>query len=101
MKTAPGQWLLAWEARPRPTPTVRQLALPNIYTNFSNGLSDSDEFQLTVDKRFSQGFAFRAAYTAGKVIDLSSGFRSRSSTYTDPLDSDWIAPLRISMWPNA
>jgi hypothetical protein len=57
-----------------------------IYTNFSNGLSDSDEFQLTVDKRFSQGFALRGAYTWGKVIDLTSGFRSRSSTYTDPLD---------------
>jgi len=60
--------------------------ITQIYTNFSNGLSDSDEFQLTVDKRFSQGFALRAAYTYGKVIDLSSGFRSRSSTYTDPLD---------------
>jgi hypothetical protein len=57
-----------------------------IYTNFSNGLSDSDELQLTVDKRFSQGFALRGAYTWGKVIDLTSGFRSRSSTYTDPLD---------------
>jgi Carboxypeptidase regulatory-like domain len=57
-----------------------------IYTNFSNGLSDSDQFQLTVDKRFSQGFALRGAYTWAKTIDLSSGFRSRSSTYTDPLD---------------
>jgi hypothetical protein len=57
-----------------------------IYTNFSNGLSDSDQLQVTVDKRFSNHFAFRAAYTLGKTIDLSSGFRSRSSTYTDPLD---------------
>ena len=45
-----------------------------IYTNFSNGLSDSDEFQLTVDKRFSQGFALRGAYTWGKVIDLTFRF---------------------------
>ncbi len=67
-------------------PNGSPTGVTQIYTNFSNGLSDSDEFQLTVDKRFSQGFALRAAYTAGKVIDLSSGFRSRSSTYTDPLD---------------
>ena len=37
------------------------------------------EFQLTVDKRFSKGFALRAAYTWAKTIDLTSGFRSRSS----------------------
>ena len=90
MKTAPGRWLLAWEARTTQTdpldPTASPTGVTQIYTNFSNGLSDSDEFQLTVDKRFSQGFALRAAYTVGKVIDLSSGFRSRSSTYTDPLD---------------
>ena len=67
-------------------PNGSPTGVTQIYTNFSNGLSDSDEFQLTVDKRFSQGFALRAAYTAGKVIDLTSGFRSRSSTYTDPLD---------------
>jgi hypothetical protein len=71
-------------------PNADQNAYPTgvtqIFTNYSNGLSDSDEFQLTVDKRFSQGFALRGAYTWGKVIDLTSGFRSRSATYTDPLD---------------
>ncbi|MGD0401880.1 MAG: TonB-dependent receptor [Candidatus Acidiferrales bacterium] len=67
---------------PTGTPTGPQQLL----TNFSNGLSDSDQFQLTVDKRFGHGLMFRAAYTLAKTIDLTSGFRSRSSEYTDPLD---------------
>lgn len=73
-----------------------------IYTNFSNGLSDSDELQVTVDKRFSQHFALRGAYTWSKTIDLTSGFRSRSSTYTDPLNprldravADFDVPQRL------
>ena len=53
-------------------------------TNQSNGNSSSHEFQLTVDKRVSHGLALRAAYTLAKTIDISSGFRARSSTYTDP-----------------
>jgi hypothetical protein len=57
-----------------------------LFTNLSDGISDANEFQMTVDKRFSQHFALRGAYTLGKTIDLTSGFRSRSSTYTDPLD---------------
>jgi Carboxypeptidase regulatory-like domain len=60
-----------------------------IYTNLSNGNSSSNEFQLTVDKRFSHGLTFRVAYTLAKTIDLSSGFRARSSTYTDPLDPNF------------
>jgi hypothetical protein len=83
-----------FEPGPPPTPVSGPFADANayptgvtqIYTNYSNGLSDSDEFQMTVDKRFSQKFALRGAYTLGKAIDLTSGFRSRSSTYTDPLD---------------
>jgi hypothetical protein len=67
-------------------PNGSPTGVTQIYTNFSNGLSDANEFQLTVDKRFSQHFALRGAYTLGKTIDLTSGFRSRSSTYTDPLD---------------
>jgi hypothetical protein len=34
----------------------------------------------------SHGLTFRAAYTLSKTIDDSSGFRARSSTYTDPLN---------------
>jgi Carboxypeptidase regulatory-like domain/TonB dependent receptor len=83
-------------------PNGSPTGVTQIYTNFSNGLSDSDQFQLTVDKRFSQGFALRAAYTWSKTIDLTSGFRSRSSTYTDPLDprldrglADFDVPQRL------
>jgi hypothetical protein len=83
---------------PTGTPTGPQQLL----TNFSNGLSDSDQFQLTVDKRFGHGLMFRAAYTVAKTIDLTSGFRSRSSEYTDPLDprldrslADFDVPQRL------
>jgi hypothetical protein len=55
-----------------------------IYTNQSNANSSSHQFQLTVDKRMSHGFQFRAAYTLSKTIDVSSGFRARTSTYSDP-----------------
>ena len=55
-----------------------------IYTNISEGNSSSNEFQLTVDKRLSHGLTFRTAYTLSKTIDISSGFRARSSTYSDP-----------------
>lgn len=57
-----------------------------IYTNVSNANSSSHELQVTVDKRMSHGLTFRAAYTLSKTIDDSSGFRARSSTYTDPLN---------------
>jgi hypothetical protein len=73
-----------------------------LLTNFSNGLSDSSQFQLTVDKRFSRHFAIRGAYTVAKTIDLTSGFRSRSGQYTDPLDprldralADFDTPQRL------
>ena len=73
-----------------------------LFTNAGNGLSDSDQFQLTVDKRFSRHFALRAAYTVAKTIDLTSGFRSRSFQYTDPLDprldralADFDVPQRL------
>jgi hypothetical protein len=83
-------------------PTGSPTGIQQLFTNFSNGLSDSDEFQLTVDKRLSKSFALRAAYTISKTIDLTSGFRSRSSTYTDPLDprldrsvADFDSPQRL------
>ncbi len=55
-----------------------------IYTSLSDGNSSSNEFQLTVDKRLSHGLQFRAAYTLAKTIDTTSGFRARSSTFSDP-----------------
>ena len=73
-----------------------------LLTDFSDGISDSHEFQLTADKRFSKQFAFRAAYTVSKTIDLTSGFRERSGEYTDPLDhrldrglADFDTPQRL------
>jgi Carboxypeptidase regulatory-like domain/TonB dependent receptor-like, beta-barrel len=67
-----------------PNASVQDLGL--ILTNNSAGLSDSHQFQLTVDKRYSHGLSFRAAYTLAKTIDLSSGFRARSGGYTDPFN---------------
>jgi hypothetical protein len=74
----------------------------SLLTNKSIGLSDSHEFQLTVDKRFSKGFLFRAAYTLSKTIDTTSGFRARSSVSTNPLDyrqdralADFDTPQRL------
>jgi hypothetical protein len=73
-----------------------------LYTNLSNGLSDSYQLQVTLDKRLSHGFEMRGAYTLAKTIDLTSGFRARSSTYTNPLDygqdrglADFDAPQRL------
>lgn len=57
-----------------------------LLTDVSAGLSDSHQLQVTLDKRWSHGFLSRAAYTFGKTIDITSGFRERSSTFTDPLD---------------
>jgi outer membrane receptor protein involved in Fe transport len=55
-----------------------------IYTNLSDANSSSNEFQLSIDKQLSHGIQFRTAYTLSKTIDDASGFRARSSTYTDP-----------------
>jgi hypothetical protein len=67
-------------------PTSSFQNISTMLTNKSNGLSDAYELQVTLDRRFSHGLSFRAAYTFGKTIDLTSGFRARSSTYTDPFD---------------
>jgi len=55
-----------------------------IYADFSNANSSSHQLQVTLDKQTTHGLQFRAAYTLSKTIDDSSGFRARSSTYTDP-----------------
>jgi Carboxypeptidase regulatory-like domain len=77
-----------------------------IYANFSDANSSSNEFQLTLDKRMSHGISFRAAYTLSKTIDDSSGFRARSSTYTDATDpafdrglADFDATHRLVLSP--
>ena len=67
-----------------------------LLTDHSNGVSESHEFQLTIDKRFSGGFNLRGAYTLAKTIDVQSGFRARSSLQTDPLD-----PALTAAWPTS
>jgi len=67
-----------------PSATLQDIG--QLYTDTSSGISDANELQVTVDRRFSKGLSFRAAYTFGKTMDLTSGFRARSSTYTDPFD---------------
>ncbi len=73
-----------------------------LLTDFSDGNSASHQFQLTVDRRFSKRFGFRAAYTVSKTIDLTSGFRARSAQFTDPLNpafdrglADFDVPQRL------
>jgi hypothetical protein len=77
-----------------------------ILTNISGVNSSSHQFQLTIDKRLSHGLQFRVAYTHAKTIDSSSGFRARSSTFTDPTDprldrglADFDAPNRLVISP--
>ncbi len=85
-------------------PTGAPFGPQQLLTDFSNGLSDSDQMQITADKRLSHGLQFRAAYTVAKTIDLTSGFRSRSGEYTDPTDyrldrsvADFDSPQRVVM----
>jgi hypothetical protein len=77
-----------------------------ILTNVSNGNSSSHQLQMTVDRRMSRSLEFRVAYTASKTIDQTSGFRARSSTYTDPFNpaldrglADFDAPQRLVISP--
>ena len=57
-----------------------------IVTNVSESNSSSNEMQVEVDRRMNHGLGFRVAYTLAKTIDETSGFRTRSSTFTNPLD---------------
>ncbi len=67
---------------PNATPT----GIVQLFTDLSAGNSNSNQFQLTVDKRLSHGFNIRGAYTLAKTIDDQSGFRYNSSVYSDPFD---------------
>lgn len=77
--------LLAGCADPT-NPNDSLTAVGQLLTNKSNGTSSANELQVTIDQRYSHGLSFRGAYTFGKTMDLTSGFRARSSTYTDPFD---------------
>lgn len=67
---------------PNGTPTEAT----QLFTDLSSGTSSSNQFQFTVDKRFSHGFNIRGAYTFSHTIDDQSGFRYNSSVYTDPFN---------------
>jgi hypothetical protein len=82
------------------------LGATQIETNLSNGSSSSNQMQVTVDRRMNHGLGFRVAYTVAKTIDIASGFRARSSTYTNPTDpafdrglADFDAPQRLVLSP--
>ena len=77
-----------------------------IETDVSEGSSSSNELQVTVDRRMNHGLGFRVAYTLAKTIDVASGFRARSSTYTNPTDpafdrglADFDATHRLVLSP--
>ncbi|HEY1660125.1 MAG TPA: carboxypeptidase regulatory-like domain-containing protein [Candidatus Sulfotelmatobacter sp.] len=77
-----------------------------IETNVSAGTSSSNQMQLTLDRRMNHGLGFRVAYTLAKTIDVTSGFRARSSTFTIPYDpafdrglADFDAPQRLVLSP--
>ncbi len=82
------------------------LGATQIETNVSSGSSSSNEMQVTVDRRMNHGLGFRVAYTLAKTIDVTSGFRARSSTYTNPTDpafdrglADFDARQRLVLSP--
>lgn len=72
-------------ANPNSSPT----GALQLFTDLSAGTSDSNQFQFTVDKRFSQGFNIRGAYTLAHTIDDQSGFRYNSSVYSDPFNHEF------------
>lgn len=78
--------LLSGCVNPTTDPNASLQAIGQLFTNKSTGLSDSHQLQVTLDQRYDHGISFRAAYTLAKTIDLTSGFRSRSATYTDPFN---------------
>jgi|SRR5579871_1420920 len=57
-----------------------------LFTDLSSGVSNSNQFQFTVDKRFTHGFNLRGAYTLAHTIDDQSGFRYNNSIYADPFN---------------
>jgi hypothetical protein len=74
-------------ACPDPTnPNSSPTGALQLFTDLSSGTSSSNQFQFTVDKRFSHGFNIRGAYTFAHTIDDQSGFRYNSSVYTDPFN---------------
>lgn len=70
-------------------PNLSPTGALQLLTDQSNGTADTNQLQFTVDKRFSQGFNIRGAYTFSHTIDDQSGFRYNSSLYTDPFNPEF------------
>jgi hypothetical protein len=77
-----------------------------IETNVSEGSSASNELQVEADRQMVHGLEFRIAYTLAKTIDETSGFRERSSVFTNPADpafdrglADFDATHRLVLTP--
>jgi Carboxypeptidase regulatory-like domain len=77
-----------------------------IETNVSEGSSASNELQVEADRHMVHGLEFRIAYTLAKTLDETSGFRARSSTFTNPADpafdrglADFDATHRLVLTP--
>jgi hypothetical protein len=77
---------LAGCINPTSDPNTTLLDIGSLQTSKSVGSSASHELQVSVDRRYSSGLSFRAAYTLSKTTDVTSGFHARSSGYTDPFD---------------
>jgi len=60
-----------------------------IVTNLSGANSSSNQLQVTVERQMVHGLQFRVGYTFARTIDVESGFRARSATFTNPLDPDF------------
>jgi len=77
-----------------------------ILTNVSEGSSSSNELQIEADRQMTHGLQFRVAYTLAKTFDQTSGFRARSSVFTDPTNpafdrglADFDATHRLVLSP--
>lgn len=77
-----------------------------IETNVSEGSSASNELQIEASRRLEHGLGFTIAYTLAKTIDETSGFRARSSVFTNPNDpafdrglADFDATHRLVLTP--
>jgi hypothetical protein len=83
-------------------PTGSPTGPQQLLSNFSDGFSHSNQLQISADRTLNHGLQFRVAYTLAKTIDQQSGFRSRSSEWTDPVNhaldnglADFDAPQRL------
>jgi hypothetical protein len=82
-----GMYNTALQPSPLPNPQSRSL-YPYMISTFydrSVGFADYHAFQLSVDKRFSNGLAYQVAYTFSKALDENDGwFGAEGKNVADP-----------------